>query len=165
MPIEFDIRITAKDMYRFNMHHAYTGFQGIFATVIGIGVLTVAALTYGKVETVYTMLYILFGVLFLVYMPVSLWMRSKRQMLVSPVLKETLHYSMDEKGIHVAVNDQTGDLEWNMIYKMISTKSNLLIYSSRVNAYVIPLAQLGGWYGEIKALAGRKLEKYRLRLK
>ena len=52
-----------------------------------------------------------------------------------------------------------------MIYKMISTKSNLLIYSSRVNAYVIPLAQLGGRYGEIKALAGRKLEKYRLRLK
>lgn len=165
MPIEFDIKITEKDMYRFNMHHAYTGFQGIFATVIGIAVLVVAALTFGKVETVYSVLYLLFGIIFLVYMPISLRLRSKRQILMSPVLKETLHYSLDEKGIHVSVNDQTGDLEWNLIYKMITTKSNLLIYSSRVNAYVIPLVQLTEQYEQVKELAGRKLEKYRLRMK
>lgn len=165
MPIEFDIKITDKDMYRFNMHHAYTGFQGIFATGIGIAVLAVFALTYGKVETVYSMLYLLFGIIFLVYMPVSLWLRSKRQILVSPVLKETLHYSLDDTGIHVSVNGQTADLEWNLIYKMITTKSNLLIYSSRVNAYVIPLVQLAGLYGRVKELAEQKLEKYRLRMK
>ena len=116
-------------------------------------------------DTVYTMLYILFGVLFLVYMPASLWLRSKRQILMSPVLKETLHYCLDEKGVHVSVNEQTADLEWNMIYKMISTKSNLLIYSSRINAYVIPLVQLQGLYPRIQELAGQKLEKYRLRMK
>lgn len=165
MPIEFDIKITDKDMYRFNMHHAYTGFQGIFATVIGLAVLAVAGLTGGKVETVYTLLYILFGLIFLVYMPVSLWMRSKRQILVSPVLKETLHYALDEAGVHVSVGEQTADLEWGMIYKIVATKSNLLIYSSRVNAYVIPLIQLGEAYGPVKALAERKLEKYRLRMK
>ena len=78
MTLEFDIKISDKDMYRFNMHHAYTGFQGIFATVIGLAVLTVAALTRGKVDTVYTLLYLLFGILFLIYMPVSLWMRVRR---------------------------------------------------------------------------------------
>ena len=45
MDTEVLIQITDKDMYRFNMHHAYTGFQGIFATVIGIAVLAVAAVT------------------------------------------------------------------------------------------------------------------------
>lgn len=165
MPIEFDIKITDKDMYRFNMHHAYTGFQGIFATLIGIAVLVVAFLTRGKVDMAYTLLYILFGVIFLVYTPVSLKLRSKRQMLMSPVLKENLHYKVNEEGIHVSVGEQTADLAWNMIYKMVSTKSNVLIYSSRVNAYVLPLEQLGGRYEAVKALAEMKLEPYRRRMK
>ncbi len=165
MPIEFDIKITDKDMYRFNMHHAYTGFQGIFAAVIGIAVLVVAVLTMNKVDVTYTLLYFLFGIIFLVYTPVNLKLRSKRQILASPVLKESLHYKVDEEGIHVMVGEQTADLPWNMIYKVVSTRSNLLIYSSRVNAYVIPLEQLGDQYEAVKALAEAKLESYRRRLK
>lgn len=165
MSVEFEIKITEKDMYRFNMHHAYTGFQGIFATVIGIAVLAVACITLGKVEGMYTTLYFLFGVIFLVYTPISLKMRSKRQFLVSPALRETMHYTMDEKGIHVAIGEETADLEWNMVYRMVSTKSNLLIYSSRINAYILPRQQLGDKYAKVKELAERKLEKYRLKLK
>lgn len=165
MSVEFDIKITEKDMYRFNMHHAYTGFQGIFATIIGIAVLAVACVTIGSVDTTYTVLYFLFGIIFLVYTPVSLKMRSRHQILLSPVLKETLHYKLDEEGIHVSVGEQTADLEWSMVYKMISTKSNVLIYSTRVNAYVIPLTQLGDRYREVKQLAEQKLEKYRIRMR
>lgn len=165
MPIEFDIKITDKDMYRFNMYHAYTGFQGIFATLIGIVVLVVAVMTLGKVDTTYTLLYFLFGVIFLVYTPVNLWTRSKRQILLSPVLKGTLHYSLDDKGVHVQVGEQNALLEWNMIYKMVSTRNNLLIYSTRVNAYVIPLTQLGNNYASVKQLAQQKLEKYRFNMK
>ena len=165
MPIEFDIKITDKDMYRFNMHHAYTGFQGIFATVIGIAVLVVTVLTMNKVDVTYTLLYFLFGIIFLVYTPVNLKLRSKRQILASPALKESLHYKVDEEGIHVMVGEQTADLPWNMIYKVVSTRSNLLIYSSRVNAYVIPLEQLGDQYEPVKSLAETKLESYRRKLK
>ena len=165
MPIEMDIKISSKDMYRFNMHHAYTGFSGIFGTVIGIAVLVVAWLTLGKVDGMYSTLYFVFGIIFLVYTPFSLWTRSKRQILVSPVLKETLHYCMDGDGVHVTVGEQGADLKWNMIYKMITTKNNLLIYSSRVNAYILPLNQVGDIYPQIKNLAEEKLEKYRLRMK
>lgn len=165
MPVEFDIKITDKDMYRFNMYHAYTGFQGIFATVIGIAVLVVAAVTFGKVEITYSLLYFLFGLIFLVYVPMSLKLRSKRQILVSPVLKESLHYKVDQQGIHVSVGEETAHLEWEMVYKIVSTKSNLLIYSSRVNAYVIPRNQISGQYGAIRELAVQKLEPYRVRMK
>lgn len=165
MPIEFDIKITDKDMYRFNMYHAYTGFQGIFATMIGIVVLIIAFITLGKVETTYTFLYFLFGVVFLIYTPVNLWTRSKRQILLSPVLKGILHYSIDDKGVHVQAGEQHALLEWNMIYKIVSTKNNLLIYSTRVNAYVIPLVQLGEEYVFVKKIAEQKLEKYRFNMK
>ena len=69
MSVEFDIRITEKDMFRFNLYHAYHGFQGIVATLVGIWVLVMAAITFGKVEVMYTILYIVFGIVFLIYVP------------------------------------------------------------------------------------------------
>lgn len=165
MTTEFDVTITSKDMYRFNMYHAYHGFQGIFATVIGILVLIVAGATFGKIETMYTVLYFVFGLIFLIYVPVSLYMRSKQQILSSEVLRQSLHYKVDEEGVHVSQNDQTADLLWNQIYKVVSTKSNLMIYSSRVNAYVIPRNAISKEYETVAQLAAKHLEKYRLKLK
>lgn len=165
MTAEFDVSITSKDMYRFNMYHAYHGFQGIFATVIGVLVLIVAAATAGRVETMYTVLYAVFGIIFLIYVPVSLFMRSKQQILSSEVLRQPLHYRIDGEGVHVSQKDQTADLLWNQIYRVVSTKSNLLIYSSRVNAYVIPRNAIQGEYETIVRLAGEHLEKYRQKLK
>lgn len=165
MTTEFDVTITSKDMYRFNMYHAYHGFQGIFATIIGILILVVAGVTFGKIETMYTVLYFAFGLIFLIYVPASLYMRSKQQILSSEVLRNALHYKIDEEGVHVSQNDQTADLPWNQIYKVVSTKSNLLIYSTRVNAYVIPRSVIGEEYEKAAQLAKEHLEKYRLKLK
>ena len=165
MSVEVDIKITDKDMYRFNLFHAYTGFQGVFATVIGLAVLAVACFTIKKVDITYTLLYFLFGVIFLIYTPISLRLRAKRRIMMSPILKETLHYNIDETGIHVSVGEQNADLEWNMIYKMVATKSNLLIYSTPVYAYVIPLKQLADKYKAVRMLAEHNLEKYRLRMR
>ncbi len=165
MTVEFDVTITSRDMYRFNLYHAYHGFQGIFATVIGFLVLVVAGMTFGKIETMYTVMYIIFGIVFLIYVPVSLYMRSKQQILSSEVLKQALHYKFDEAGVHVSQNGQTAELLWNQVYKMVFTKSNLLIYSSRINAYVIPRNVLGTDYETVTQLAQEHLEKYRLKLK
>lgn len=138
MSIEFDAAITEKDMYRFNLYHAYHGFQGICATMVGIWVLIMAVITFGKVEIMYTLMYIVFGIIFLVYVPASLYLRSKKQIQSSEILKRPLRYKIDDAGIHVSQGEETADLEWKQIYKMVSTKSSLLVYSNRVNAYVIP---------------------------
>jgi hypothetical protein len=165
MSTQVDIQITDKDMYRFNMHHAYTGFQGIFATVIGLLVLVVAGLTWGRVSITYSVLYVVFGIVFLIYTPVALKSRSKRQMLLSPVLKEPMHYTFDEAGVHVAIGEEQADLEWKMIYKMISTGKQLLIYSTRINAYILPLEQVQEQYPAIKELAEKNLEPFRCKFK
>ena len=48
---------------------------------------------------------------------------------------------------------------------MESTKNNVLVYSNRVNAYVIPRQQLGEEYCELAEIAKEKLPKYRVKLK
>lgn len=61
-------------------------------------IFVVAGVTRGKIEAAYTALYIVFGIVFLVYPPVSLYLRSKRTLAMSEVLRGTLHYEVDEEG-------------------------------------------------------------------
>lgn len=165
MKLELDVKLTEKDMYRFNMYHIYSGFQGIFSIIIAILIFVVTGVTWGNIEKTYSILYILFGIVFLLYMPLTLKLKSKQQLAANTGLRESLYYIFDETGIHVSQNDETADLEWKQVYKMVATKSNVLIYSSRVNAFVIPRAVLGEQYEPLKQLAESKLEKYRIRMK
>lgn len=163
MPIEFDVNLTEKDMYRFNLHHAYTGSQGILATLIALAVLAMAFVTRGRVSTGYTVLYFVFGLVFLVYMPITLWFRSKSLMKRLPVLRERIQYLVDAAGVHVTIGEESAELPWDMIYRMVSTKHNLLLYSTRINAYVIPRSQLGDNYEPLAALAREHLERFRVK--
>lgn len=164
MSAEFEVTISDKDMFRFNVYHAYHGFQGVIATLAGIWVLVMAGLTFGKVEILYTILYTILGIVFLVYVPGSLYLRSKQQMSSSEVLKRALNYKIDDTGVHVSQGDQTADLEWKQIYKMVSNKNQILIYSSRVNAYIIPKEAVLEQYQTIVGLAVNHLEGFRLKL-
>ena len=143
MPLKFDITLTAEDMYRFNMYQTYSGFHGWFSIAFSILIFVVAGVTRGKIEAAYTALYIVFGIVFLVYPPVSLYLRSKRTLAMSEVLRGTLHYEVDEEGLHVSQKEESALLPWEQIYKMVATKHNVLVYSSRINAYVVRRAQMG----------------------
>lgn len=165
MKAEFDITLTDKDMYRFSMYHTYTGFQGWFSIIIAVLCFVAAIVTRGSVTAMYTGLYAVFGVIFLVYMPVNLYLRSKRQFLMSETLRNTLHYQISEDGIHTSQNDASADLPWEQVYKIVSTKSDVLIYSSRIHAYIIPKEQIKQQYDTIRNLAAAHLPAYRLKMK
>lgn len=165
MPIEFDITLTSKDMYRFNMYQMYSGFHGWFSVIVSILIFVVAGTTYGALELTYTVLYVAFGIIFLFYLPVSLFLRSKHSLASSEVLRSTLHYAVGEDGFTVSQGEASAELPWAQIYKMVGTKHNVLVYSNRTNAYVIPREQLGETYQPLADLAVSKLEKYRVKMK
>ena len=165
MKLELDVTLTDKDMYRFNMYHIYSGVHGIFSLVIAVMIFVVAGVTWGDIERGYSIAYVIFGMIFLFYMPFTLKLKSKHQLASSASLREGLHYLFDEDGIHVSQGGESADLLWKQVYKMIATKSNVLIYSNRVNAFVIPRSVLGEKYQTLKELAEKQLEKYRIRMK
>lgn len=163
--MEFDIKLEPKDMYRFNLYQTYTGFQGWLSIFLAIFLFFAAGATAGTIETTYTILYAAFGGVFLVYLPISLWLRSKKALVSSDVLKGTLHYFVDEKGFQVSQGEKSALLSWEQIYKMTATKHNVLVYSGRINAYVIPKEQLGSHYEQLAQLANKKLPKYRVKMR
>ncbi len=162
---EFDVNLTPQDMYKFNMYHTYHGMHGVLSIVMAIFVFVVAAVTWREVDTAYTVIYIILGLLFVFYMPLNLWIHAKMQMQKSEALRNTQHFIVDDTGITIVQGEEQATLEWNKIYKVVSTKSNLLVYSTRVNAYVFPRRDLGEHYEPICAMMREKLEKYRLKIK
>ncbi len=165
METEFDITLNGSDMYRFSMYHAYTGSQGIISIVIAALCFFVSVWTRGSVEMTYTVLYAVFGVVLLIYMPVQLYLRSVRQIRTSKVLSRPLHYRVDSEGIHTSQGDASADLPWDQVYKMVSTRHNILIYSNRVNAFIIPKSQIEKECGVLLQIAGGNLPKYRYKVK
>lgn len=165
MTVEFDIKLTIKDIYRFNMYQTYSGMQGWFSVVVAVLLLVKAVNTFGTVSVTNTLLYVLLGIVFLFYFPFFLYVRSKHSLASSEALRETLHYAVDENGFAASQGEASGLLKWEQIYKMVSTRSNVLVYSNRVNAYVIPREQLGDKYDALAALANANLEKHRVKMR
>lgn len=168
MPLEFDIKLKPKDMFLFNMYQTYTSLSGWSSILFAFGMFGLAGYmgyTYGEAGMSKVFLYIALGVFLLVYMPFTLWMRSGRSIKASPVLSNVLHYHVDTDGFTVTQGESSGVLAWKQIYKMVATKSNVLVYSNRLNAYVIPRAQLGEQYVSLAKLATDKLPKFRVRMK
>lgn len=165
MKVSFNVKLQVKDLYRFNMYQAYTGIQGWISIILGILTFVMAGVTFGEKSFEYTFLYIVIGLLFWFYMPISFWLRAKTTLKTNEVLAGELHYEVSEEQIHVTQKEESGELPWDAIYKLVSNKHQILIYTNRINAYIIPLEQIGESYAGFKEIAEKKLEKFRLKLR
>jgi hypothetical protein len=94
-----------------------------------------------------------------------LWMRANATIKTNAVLAGTLHYEVSEECIRVTQGEESGELPWDAVYKIVSNDKQVLIYSNRVNAYIIPRTQIGEQYDMFCRIAEKKLEKFRLKLK
>ncbi len=167
--MKFDIKITDKDMYRFNLYHVYHTFNGIISIVVGLFVFVVMFVVRNRLTSMDMVLYIALGIALLLYTPVTLLTRSKAQIASSPVMQNTLTYDFSDEGIRVSTEVEVEPnaassslLPWDQIYKIVETKRQLLIYSGRMNAYIIPVEQLENQKEELKKYIKERTEDFRL---
>ena len=165
MKTEFDIQLDTMDMYRYNLWHTYTTCSGYLAFLLAGIAFATAVRKWGEVSLSTSLLYLAFGVLFIVYTPVTLYIRSRQQVLGSPVLKNVLHYTIDDTGVTTSQGDQSSSLAWDQVYRLVATKHNILVCINPRNAFIIPRAQVTREYGLIREIAQQHLEKYRLKMK
>lgn len=163
MKLEFDIKLTIRDLYMYNLGQAYKSLQGILSVVIPAMIFVYAAYNWENVKIETSLLNIGIGILFLVYVPISLYLRSAKKVTADDVLSKPLHYEVSEEGIHVSQGDASADLQWNQIYRIAAKGKRVLIYTNRIHAYIIPKNQIEGMSEALIELARKNLEKYRIR--
>lgn len=165
MKIEFNIKLSAKNLYLFNMYQAYKGLQGILSLVLPIMIFVYTGLQWGEASVGSCILNIVIAILFLLYIPVTLWLRANKVVKNDPVLSKELHFEFSEENIRVSQGEENVEFEWDNVYRMVTIGGLLLIYTNRINAYVIEKKQMEDKYADLKALATSKLMKHRIKMK
>lgn len=137
MKIEFDVKITAADLYDYMLSHTYSGFSGLFGSIVGalfiVWYFAVGAQIY----------YLAAGIIILLYIPCSLYLRAKKQAKTNTFFKTPLHYTLTEEGVTVTQGEYEMFQDWSIVYKAKSTNHSILVYTSKVNAWIFPKKALG----------------------
>ena len=207
-----EVKISADDMFRFNLYHVYTHPNGWLTILIGVIAIVVGFTTYGSVTSGYTLMYFVLGTLLIAYQPFMLHSASKKQVEGSEVLSKPLTYTFLDEGIqiHTELEERYADaqeeteaeakeaneqltaeeangqvtaeeadadavegkdtqaesgtsavLKWNQVYKAVKNRKQLLVYSGRASAYILPIDQLGDQEGAVEEVLREKLAKFR----
>lgn len=136
MEVEFDVKMEASILYDYMIRHTYNSFSGLLGAVVGALMLVVF---YRERQ----ILFLIAGIVILLYQPWSLFLRSRQQMLQNPSFKKPLHYKLTEEGIEVSQDGETDSQKWEDMYKAVSTGSSIIVYTSRTNACIFPKKDLG----------------------
>uniref|UniRef100_UPI004056D3F5 YcxB family protein n=1 Tax=Agathobacter sp. TaxID=2021311 RepID=UPI004056D3F5 len=165
MKVEFDVNLDQTHIFKFNMYQTYKSTQGMLSLVLPAIIFFRLYMNYESMGMDQILINLGLGILFLVYVPISLWLRAKKALKKNSVLASTLHFAFTEQSICVTQGEDKAEFKWENIYRMVSTKNLVLIYTNRVNAYVIPKLQMGMEYVKLAELAKSQLDKSRVRLR
>ena len=136
MELEFDVRITANILYDYMLRHTYNSASGLIGTIVGALMIIGFFYQGGAV-------FLIAGAFILLYLPWTLFIKSRQQMLNTPAFKKPLHYRLTEEGIEVSQGEETQMQKWEDMLKAVSTPKSLIVYTSRVNASIFPRRDLG----------------------
>jgi len=136
MEVEFDVNITPGALYDYLLSHTYRTASGLIGTIVGV------LLIIGFVQT-HKVPFLIAGIVIVAYIPWTLFIKSRQQYLSNPSFKQPIHYLMDDEGIVISQDGDESRVRWEDVVKALSTGGNILIYTSRVNACILPKKDLG----------------------
>lgn len=134
--IKLTIKIEAGDLYDYMLRHAYNSPAGILGSVFGAG-LIIYALASERWA------FLALGAVMLLYLPWTLFLKSRKQILSNPGFQEPLQYTLDEEGLTISQGEEESGIVWGDMYKAVSTGRSIILYTSRVSATIFPKRDLG----------------------
>ena len=140
--VNVTVSMNIKSMYLFLLQHTYTGFSGIVGLGISILALLTLYTTFDARSDTEKLILLIIGLVFTVINPIMLLSRAAKQVKLSPSYKTPLSYCFNSQGITVSQEEQTMEVAWNRIVKIKSMKFALLIYTSRIHAFILPHSEI-----------------------
>lgn len=116
--------------------HSYNSLAGLVGSAFGALLIVFAFATQ-------QWMFIVLGLVMLLYLPWTLFIKSRSQILSNPSFQEPLQYTLDEEGLTVSQGEAQEKMAWEDMHKAVSTGRSIIVYTSRVNATIFPKRQLG----------------------
>ncbi len=159
--IEFDVELTAGELYRFTMRHTYVSLSGIFGLLISAAGIACLVLRFDTLDGTARLLFAILGLLFTVVQPVMLFFKTKAQVRKNKNINASLHYCLGEEGIRISRGEEEVRVKWHEVRKKVLSGRNLYLYMSPVRAFIFPERQCGGQFDALVELTSAMMEKYR----
>lgn len=155
--VKFSVRITVKDMFAFLMHHSYRGVLLIIDAVITLGALGLLLAGWGKGDVAKTVALIFLALSFTVVHPLQLYNRARKQVMKNEVFKRPLNYVLTDEGITMSQGEESQSFIWADVYQIKEYRSQILVYTGRVYACILPKRALAACESEVRELFRKHL--------
>ena len=143
MKYEFDFQMDEKTLSDFYMSYNMSGISGFIWPILGALAIVIAILSGGTTPITYRLLEVVFGLIFIFYIPWDLKRKAKKQIAKNPAYAKPIHYVLDEEGITTVQEENSATLEWKHFSKIKRTKRSMILYMRNRNACVVPLEVFG----------------------
>lgn len=155
--LTISVKITPADMYYFLMRHAYGSISGWIGVAISIGAIVLLIMGGGDTQMKQLLLIIL-ALMFTVINPVMLYSKAVQQVKLTPMFQKEILYSFGPSGIMVEQEDEKAPIPWESVYKVVRSKKRIIIYMSKMRAFVIPVISLGESRQQLDELLEKHLD-------
>ena len=135
MKLQFEVKIDSKILYDYLLQHTYKSPSGLIGTLIGI-VIFLGFLKFGYP------IYLLASLVLILYLPWTLFLKSKQQALSNPAFKNPIQYEINDEGMVVRLGEEEVAVPWDSMYKAVSTSKSIILYTSKIHASIFPKRDL-----------------------
>jgi len=141
--ITFSVQMTVKEVYAFTMYHVYHSFSGILGVCLSLAALVNLIVSFDTLSDQNKTILTFVAAWFTVLEPVVMLWRARGQVKRNKAYQKPLDYQLDDSGITVSQNDETQTIAWENLKKIVKTRSQYLVYSSKIHAFVFPKKDVG----------------------
>lgn len=141
--VSFSVQMRAQDLYRFKIYHVYHGFSGVLGIFLTVLAAIMLVANFKSMDEQSRIVLVLIVAWFIVIDPLRFWLHSKGQIKQNKVYHNPLQYRIDEAGITVSQNEATQTMAWENMLKLIETKKQFIVYSSKIHAFIFPKEAVG----------------------
>jgi len=163
--VEFDSVITENALNNFKIYHNLHNVGGIFQYIFAVFALAMCGLGIAfKMSTQYILMMGLFGGFFLLYPSISMRLNSKKQMKRVEAFKAPMHYVVSEEKIIVSQGENSEELSWDQVYKIVFTGKNLVLYLSAMRANVLTVDTMKESAIDFVEIGRQKLKPFQVKV-
>ncbi len=156
--ITIEVRMTANDLWRFSMYHANKGYFGVFNVLFTLAVLYLLFFQGAQMALPQRLLLVVCALLFTVWQPLLLMMKARKQ-AAGAGAREPVAMTFSGDGIRVEQMGEHLELKWEDVRRVKRIPGELLLYTDRIHAYLLPDDAVGGKKEELVKLFRENLPK------
>ena len=127
------------DIFIYKMYHSFVSAAGVVRILISLIFIAVGLGTIGSVSPLLSVLVLALGILNPIITPLMFLIQSIKS--ADSIIK--VSYSFSDKGISLSDGKKRTNLGWDELSLIVLIRRELLIYTSPVQAFVIPRKQIG----------------------